>query len=119
MRAMKLLTPIGIAPILIGMLFPFVGIAAAQQLDPERPLKASYEIADGGMQRQLEVSMAEVAVKQADGRRTITRVTDENPAAKAKQLRTKAAAEVEIVLIESGAFPDPNDEWCYSVYFIS
>jgi len=109
MRAMKLITTVGIATILIGMLFPFVGIAAAQQLDPERPLKASYEIADGGMQRQLEVSMAEVAVKQADGRRTITQVTDENPAAKAKQLRTKAAAEVEIVLIESGGDPKSRE----------
>ncbi len=101
-----------------GLLF-LVPLAAAQQVAPERPLKPSYDISTGGMERQLEVSMAEVAVKQADGRRTITQVSDGDPAAKAKQLRTRVAAEVEIVLIESGGGPKSRKAAVTTRHFVT
>lgn len=102
---MKLASPARIALTLIGELVFFVGLAATVQAAPQHFLKPKYEISTGGTKRQLQVSMAEVAEKQADGRRTITRVSEGDPTAKAKQLRTMAAAEVEIVLIERGGGP--------------
>ncbi len=116
---MKMAAPAKTPLTLIGGLFLFLGHATAQQEAPERPLKPSYEISAGGIQRQLEVSMAEVAVKQADGRRKISQVADGNPAAKAKQLRTEAAAEVEIVLIENSAAPKSGAARAATRHFVT
>lgn len=92
-------------PALILSLFSSFCPVAAQQKAEGLTLKPSYEISTGGMPAQFIVSVAEVGVKQADGRRKITKVRGDDLAAQAKQLRTNVAAEVEIVLIESGGGP--------------
>lgn len=63
-------------------------------------MKTSYEIFSGGTIRQLVLVADEIAVKQADGRRTISKAGDTDLAAAARSMRTRtaAASQVELML---------------------
>lgn len=80
-----------------------LGLANAQQSTPAIPLKASYEISVGGITRSLTVATDEIAVKQSDGQRTITKTASGDAAreARAQRARGGATQEVEIVLKDS------------------
>lgn len=74
------------------------------QSEPDIALKSSYDISVGGTARRLEVVTSELAVKQADGSRSITPATSTNIRQEARAQRAKNAAggspEVEIILTE-------------------
>ncbi|MGV3658966.1 MAG: S8 family serine peptidase [Prosthecobacter sp.] len=90
----------------LAVVFLGCGLGSAQQTasttDTTAALKSGYDISMGGATRRLEVVTHEIAVKQADGRRTIMPATSGDARREARAQRAKAAAtqEVEIVLTE-------------------
>lgn len=85
----------------------------AQQTSPEggtetqAALKSGYDISLGGTTRRLEIVTSELAVKEADGSRTLTPTTstDVRQEARARRAKAKGTAgavpEVEIILTEA------------------
>lgn len=70
-------------------------------------LRPSYEISTGGTKRHLTLVADEIAVKQPDGRRTITKFSGTDLATEAKSVRSRSApaSEVELVLTEKDGGP--------------
>ena len=70
-------------------------------------LRPSYEISTGGTKRHLTLVADEIAVKQPDGRRTITKFSGTDLATEAKSVRSRSApaSEVELVLTEKDGAP--------------
>jgi subtilisin-like proprotein convertase family protein len=81
-------------------LFLAAGFAIAQQAGGSGALKGSYEIFSGGTTRQLVLVADEIAVKEADGRRTISKAGDADLAAAARAVRARegGAKQVELML---------------------
>lgn len=85
--------------LIITGLFLACNFTTAQQAGGSGPLKSSYEIFSGGTTRQLVLVADELAVKQADGRRTISKAGDTDLAAAAKSLRSRTAAALQVELV--------------------
>lgn len=86
--------------LIISGLFLAGDFATAQQVAGSGMLKTNYEVFSGGTTRQLVLVADEIAVKQADGRRTISKASDTDLAAAARSMRsrTAAASQVELML---------------------